>query len=64
MTAKDMVLFFLQRATKSIKELEGTLENQQCASLPSVVRQLQGKTTHLSAFKHRGWLFHQSTEAR
>lgn len=48
---------------KSIRELEGRLEKQQGATLPSTVRQLQGKTTHLSAFKHQGWLLHQSTKA-
>lgn len=51
------------QAKKSIRELEGRLENQQSATLPSMVRQLQGKTTHLSAFQHWGWLLHQSTKA-
>lgn len=49
---------------KNIRELEGRLENQRTAALPSIVRWFQGKTTHLSAFEHQRWLLHQSTKAR
>lgn len=48
---------------KSIRELDRRQEKQQGVTLFSMVRQLQGKTTHLSAFKHQGWLLHQSTKA-